>query len=125
MPYQIVDGHDNTGTLADVTIQPKSPGVLATRRTTGGDGTVYEDGLYVVWEYTNLSDSQWDTLITEFGLDGVYTNDVTIRTKKNDDRSFVNYNGTIVKPEQDQDVRRTNYMYRDAQFIIINLSTPS
>jgi hypothetical protein len=107
MPYQIVDGHNNAGTLADVTIQPRCPGISVRVVTDGNGGRVIKGKGRTQWIYENLTAAQFATLLTEFGLS--YTtapsNQVTIRTTVNHsatalDRSYANYNATISIPPE-------------------------
>jgi len=99
MPYQIVAGHDNPGTLVDLTIQPRSNGTFTTMPDiVSGDGTVYEDGpLSAQWIYSVLDETEYVTILSETGLTSVKSALVTIRTQNNA-RAFANYNAVIVRP---------------------------
>lgn len=120
--YRIANGHDNEAGFVVVSPQPRSPGILATSRDDAIDGTKREQGQYVIWEFSVLTDSEYSSLLTQFGLStSTLTNDVTIRTRAND-RSLVNKNGTIVLPEQGQDASREMAFWRNIRFLIINLS---
>ena len=100
MPYQIVDGHDNEGTLADVTLQPASPIVEAGRVRVAGDTLSYADGFETAyWAYEDLlPNSDYETLLTEFGVSAAESNEVTVRTYSRGTRTFANYNAVIRKP---------------------------
>ena len=118
MTYQIVDGYDNAGTLADVDPQPKSGGLMYPERIAALDGTEFDDGLlYTDWVYTMLTAAQYDSLLTAFGLASAITNEVTVKTIT-DDRTFANYNGMVVKPRMGKDVKYNRGFYHDARFRI-------
>lgn len=119
--YEIVDGYNNTGTLAAVDPQPSSIGIMYPRvRYT--PGAIYADGdPYTEWEYTSLTRTQFNSLRTAFGLtDTTIFNDVTIRTLDTGN-SWTAYNGRIFLVPKN----RTRYFWRNVTFRIINLETPS
>lgn len=122
MTYRIADGHNNEPEFADVSPQPRCPGLLYTRRVNSLNRTIYEDGVYTYWEFTALTDAQYASLLTQFGLsESTKTNQVTIRTRDNT-RQLVNKNGTIALPQQGQDASRQMAFYRDVRFYITELS---
>jgi hypothetical protein len=111
--YQIVDGFDHAGTLADVTIQPRSAPAQYARMQVGGDGLVYADGyLRTSWIYNSLTETDFAALLTEFGFnsDSVTANEVTVKTKGSS-RSFATYNAIIYrsKPSFDFYMKRVEF----------------
>lgn len=122
MTYRIADGHDEEANFADVTPQPRSPGILATERRYSLNRTPHEQALYTIWIYNSLTDAEYNSLLTQFGLsDANLSNDVTIRTTNNA-RSFVNKNATILLPEQGVDARREMAFWKDVSFYLTDLS---
>lgn len=100
MPYQVVDGYNNAGTLADMTPQPRCPEIEPGLLRNDGNGVLVEDGYSscdLIW--SALTDDELDTLYTQFGWsDTVPSNEVTIRLKANSDRDFANYNAVADRP---------------------------
>lgn len=122
MTYRIADGHDNEAGFTDVTPQPRSEGILATETRHSLNGTRHQQGLYVIWEYTALNDTQYSSLLAQFGIsEATPTNEVTIRTRDNA-HSLTNKNGTILLPERGVDARREMGFWRDVRFTIRDLS---
>jgi len=99
--YQIVSGHNNAGSLADVSIQPRSEPAKYGRVQIGGDQLAYADGsLRTAWVYNSLTESNYSTLLTEFGFSSESTMAVKVTVKtKNSARTFANYNAIIYRPE--------------------------
>jgi len=100
--YQVADGHDNEAGYSNITHQPRCEGVKYARTVDAPSGDVYEDGAYAdlihsTGEEQGLTAAQFDTLLTEYGLTTVNTNQITI-TLPDLDRTAVNYNATIVRP---------------------------
>jgi len=119
--YEIVDGHDNSGSLAAVTPQPRSTGIqYPAKRRFSASGAVYVDGsMTTTWIYDVLSRTERNTIYTQFGLsDTTIYNEVTIRTRGNDD-AFAVYNATVVAPEVERDVA----FWEDIEFKFINLES--
>lgn len=122
MTYQVADGADNEAGFSDVSPQPKSEGIKPTRRTYGADGTVIDEGKYVELEFNMLaSQSAYDSLLTQFGIDGTLTNVVTVSVR-DETWAFVNKNGTAVRPEMGRDARWNNFFPRDIVILIRDLS---
>lgn len=121
--YRIGDGPDVP--LLSLTVlspQPRSEGVKPVRRTFGGDGSVYDDGLYLELEWDVIgSASDYQALIdTIFGVTRPLTNEVTVYARNQYDQ-FVRYNGIAVSPENGRDVRRRNSFRRDLTILIKSL----
>ena len=104
MPYQFVSGYNNVGTLATLTIQPKSPGINPGRIRTAGDLLTYADGKRrTTWRFEpSLTEDDLATILTEIGLDAddfdPSSIKATIRTTVNSDRDFANFNAIVSLP---------------------------
>jgi len=116
--YRAADGHDNEPGLSLLSVQPRSGAIhYAVRRYTAGG--VYEDG-YATQDliYDTLSRDDLNTLRAEFGLsDSVIFNDITVRTRQNDD-TFANFNARVIGPVLD---KRDAAFWRSVVFRLINL----
>jgi hypothetical protein len=115
--YQIIDGHDNAGSLVDVSVQPRSTPMSYPEQQHTPDGTYPDGPLTQAWEYDTLTEAEFDALLTEFGLAlGTHFNDVTIKTRENDG-TFANYNARIIYPGS----LARKWFYRDVSFGLIYL----
>ena len=113
MSYQIAIGYNQAASLADVDPQPSSPGVQATRRYMALDGHAYNDGAdTAAWVFTALSESEYSSLLTAFGLTSAVSAEVTVKTTKHD-RSEANYNAIIIRPPR---LRFEYGAYRNVEF---------
>lgn len=99
--YQLAQGWNNAGSLAPVDPQPKVFGQKAARRTQAGDRLIYEDGFRsTVWKFGYLTLPQWKALQDSVGIgDGTPSAKVTVRTTKNYQHEFANFNAIIVEPD--------------------------
>lgn len=95
--FQIVDGFNNTGTLANVVIVPKSSEIKFEERTTAISGQVKSRGYaHQYWEY-KLSEDEFDAQKTEYGVsEADPSNEVTVNTRTNKFSVFDTYNAVIV-----------------------------
>ena len=122
--YSIADGFNSTGSYAVVTPQPYCPGILYPRHVIAVSSVEYNDGSpYTLWIYKgSLTPTQYNTLLTAFGLSTALYNDVTVAILDDALRStFHDYNGRIFKPVNGQDVRFETGRWWDATFKIKNL----
>lgn len=124
--YKVADGHDVAlGALSDIDPQPRSEGVQVTRRTHAGDGSVQDDGKYVVLEFTALSGtSEYQSLLSTFGVNSSTTNEVTVYMR-DETFAWVRMNGTAVRPVPGDDVAWKNYFPRDVRILIRDLEAAS
>ena len=122
MSYKIATGYDVAlVSLADMVPQPRSTGIQYTRRTFGGDGSVYEEGPYIPLEFSMLeSAAQYLALLTQFGLHDRLTNGVTVLIP-NDFYAETRYSGLAVRPQIGQDGQRRDYFLRDFTLLIKTL----
>lgn len=122
MTYQVADGHDVALiSLNPVIPQPTSEGIKATRRSYAASGGVYDEGRYVELEFSVLgSETSYQTLLSEFGVNTVLTNDVTVYVR-DEKYTWVRMNGTAVRPEVGQDVQWRRYFPRNITILIKDL----
>jgi hypothetical protein len=128
MTYQIVDGYNNEATLAAVTVQPLSQGIIAGRFSIAGDGSKVHDGFpSTVWEYTALTDTQFAALNTQFGVSrDTPSNQVTIQTNPHEDAdTWQVFNGIIDYPNVTREGNYRNGFWHDVEYQIRRLTTPS
>lgn len=120
--YKVADGHDVAANLLTATSpQPKSEGIKTTRRSYGGDNSVYDEGKYIELEFTVIGTAtQYQTLLTAFGVNSALTNEVTVLIP-NETFTFVRMNGTAVRPEPGREVRRNNYFIRNVVILVKDL----
>lgn len=122
--YMIADGNDNTAGLAGVSPQPSSDPIVPGRLTWSASRTRYADGMsHTNWIFTSVTPDEYEALLTAFGLsDSARSNAVTIRTKKNDGRTYANYNAIIHLPDEDRELkfRRPADLY-EVEFLITDM----
>lgn len=108
--------------LDPIVPQPRSTaGVQAAQRDFGADGSVFETGLFIVLEWTNLgSVSEYQTLLGQLGLDSALRNAITLYAP-NFERVWTRYNGYAVRPAT------PNYTYfpRDVRVVVNRLAASS
>jgi len=124
--YKVADGHDVAlESLNDADPQPRSDGIKATRRTYAADGSVFDEGCYVELEFGMVpSVSDYQTLLTQFGVQSALTNEVTVYVR-DETFAWVRMNGTAVRPEPGRDVRWRDYFPRDIVILIKDLAAVS
>jgi hypothetical protein len=126
MTYRVADGHDVAlVSLSDVDPQPRSTGIQTTRRTFAADGTVQDDGKYIILEFTALaSASEYQSVLSEFGIQTATSNDVTVYIR-DETFAWARYNGTAIRPQPGQDVKWKDYFPRDVAILIRDLEASS
>jgi hypothetical protein len=126
MTYKVADGHDVAlGSLNDVDPQPRSTGIQTTRRTFAADGTVQDDGRYVILEWTAIENvSEYQSLLSSFGIETATTNDVTVYVR-DETFAWARMNGTAVRPQPGQDVKWKDYFPRDVMIMVRDLEAAS
>lgn len=98
--YQMATGHDVALLDLDPIVpQPRSTnGVQAAQRDFGSDGSVFEQGLYLVLEWNSLtSAAAYQTLLAQFNLDDLLRQAVTIYAP-DFQRTWRRYNGYAIRP---------------------------
>jgi hypothetical protein len=100
--YQVAQGFDNTGGLADIatTHDPKCPGISDGELFWAGDGLEYEEGYReadLVWGFLTLADM--DAFMDQVGLNSTTKSvEITIRMPTNFGRAMTNFNAVISRP---------------------------
>lgn len=99
MTFQIVSGTNNSGSLTDVTPQPRCSGFRYARVQYTGSN-VYRDGQYQEWDWGYMTRTRWAALLTQIGATSATKRvAVTVRTVSNDYTTFANYNAVAILPE--------------------------
>jgi hypothetical protein len=99
MPYQIAASWNNAAGLTTLSVQPRDAGIQPGLRRRAGNLLMYEDGMESVnWIFDLLFADQYEDLLTELGLASATSAKVTVRTTRNTDRAFANYNAVIERP---------------------------
>ena len=122
--YRVADGFDVA--LVSLTVlnpQPKSNGVQFTSRSFAADGTPTNQGPFIELVWTALSNANYDTIMTAFGLTSAYHNDVTIYAR-DENWDYSRFNGKAIKPNIGED-RDWDIFPRDMRILIRNLEALS
>jgi hypothetical protein len=120
--YRVKDTHDQTLTEnEDVVPQPRTTGVRVTRRSHSVSGGLKDEFLYVEMLFSSLeSVTQYQAVLTQFGVLSAMTNEVTIMCRDAALR-WKRYNGTAVRPQQGVDVQWSRYFPRDVVMLVRDL----
>ena len=104
MSYTVATGHDQTGSLANITTQPASEGAVYPERFSAVGGSLYDDGtryIDLVWGDA-LTEAEALMLLQEFGLwNGsvtVNTANITLYAPTSMPRVWKNWNGVAMLP---------------------------
>lgn len=122
--YKVGLGH-NVAEISLTTIrpQPRTTGIQTVERSVSISGQVYEHAEYVVFNFDfSESPTDYQSLLTLFGLDDSLTEEVTVYIRSWD-FSWVRKNGLAVRPEVGRDVAWQNFFPRGIEILIKNLST--
>ena len=123
MAYKVLPGGDQPLIdLVTITPQPRCNGLRYTRTSHTAAGGMVVEGAYAVLEWDVIEDAtDYDTLLTQFGLDLGTSEAVTILLP---DEFYVltRYNGVALRPVAGETVRREGYFIRDVSIIIRNLT---
>ncbi len=128
MGYQFASGFDSAGSLAELAVQPRSPGIMYPSRINAISSFAYEDGeAYTEWFFEALTPAEYQALLTTLGLATGTTiaAECTVRTTQNDtglacERDYANYNAIIVMGRHGRDTRYDGNAYR-AEFTLKRL----
>ena len=111
--YKVATGHNQTGSLADIALQPSSDGAKYPERLNVVDGGLYDDGtryIDLLWKDALRTDTDATTLLQEFGLwNGsvtVNTANVTIYAPTSVPRSWKNWNGVALLPRMNESANK-------------------
>ncbi len=126
MVYAVLPGGDQPLIdLVTITPQPRCSGLRYTRTSYTAAGGMNLEGPYAVLEWDVIEDAtDYDTLLTQFGLDLGTSEDVTI-TLPNELFAETRYNGKCLRPVAGETVRREGYFIRDVQIVVKNLTVAS
>lgn len=105
MVYQVASGWNNTGSLEDISIQPRLGGIRDGVRNIAGDGLTKVDGFsngILVFDRATSS-SEYNSLLTELNVASSVSAKITITLPQNSDRTFQNYNAIITRPNLPDD----------------------
>ena len=120
--YRAKINHDIAlGSLTVLSPQPDpGPAIQTTRRTFGGDGTVYDEARYVELHWSLLDDaSAYTTILTVFGLNASTENaDVTVYVR-DEVFAWVRMNGIAVRPMPGKTVKWGDVQSRPIDITIL------
>lgn len=119
--YLLQLGHDVTLNNTHVIVpQPRSPGVQVVTRSVGVSMVRHETGLWIPLRWNVLNVTHYQALIEAFGLETALEADVSVSVP-DFQYDFRFYNGTAIRPEQGQDIRRDGHFLKDITILIVNL----
>lgn len=118
--YRVADGHDVAlGSLTVLSPQPRSPGLEYTEQTFSLNGTPNNQAPYVTLVWTAISETQYDTIMTAFGLAAADYNDVTVYIR-DENFNYARKNGRAIKPLPGRGVN-WDYFPRNLEILVRNL----
>lgn len=102
--------------------QPRGTLVQPVQRGYGANGTVHDQGGFCIWTWEIVVDQETDyqSLIANFGLDNADEREVTIYTKSGR-MVWTRYNAIAQLPEPNIDVKYERGMPRDVQIHFTDL----
>lgn len=120
--YLVADGHDvPEGSMTALDPQPRSRGIQYTRQTFAADGTPVNEGPFVELVYNVVgSKSQYQSILTDFGLLAADSNAVTVKVR-DEEFDFVRKNGLAIKPLPGTGVDWSNYFPRNVVILVRDL----
>lgn len=122
--YRVADGHDVVlGSLTVLNPQPRSPGIQYARRRFGADGAPANEGPFVELIWTIVTNAEYDTIMSNFGLTSTDSNDVTVYVR-DENWDYARKNGKAIKPNIGQD-RDWDIFPRDMVILIRDLEDAS
>ena len=124
--YRVADGFKVAlGSLTTLDPQPRSAGIQYTRQSFAGNGTPINEGPYVVliWDVIGTK-TQYQSLLTTFGLLSADSNDVTVYVR-DENFDYVRMNGKAIKPLPGTGVEYKSYFIRDFTILIRDLEDVS
>lgn len=115
--YQVAAGHNNEAGYANLSPQPRCPGVFYAAWTQTPDGASEPEGRpYAELIFEALDEDAYSSLLTQFGLASANYALITI-TLPGADRAADNWNGVISIPERPQFFN----FYQDVRFMVRRL----
>lgn len=122
MQYLVGEGHNEPLIdLVAIDPQPRCEGLKASRESFAASGVVVREANYaeLVWDVIE-NQSQYETLLAQFGLDALVSANVTV-TLPNALYTSTRYNGRAVRPLTGQTIRQAEYFLRDVVIVIKDL----
>lgn len=119
--YGVADGHNQGSATSAISPQPRCEGIQVTRRNFAADGSVIDEAEYVEFIFDLVgSVSEYQSILTQFGILNAKTNEVTIDVR---DATFANVekNGLAIQPRIGHDVRWQRYFPRDIVILVRDL----
>lgn len=120
--YRVGDGFDVVyGSLTLLSPQPSSVGLRYARQSFAADGTPVNEGpfLEVVWNVLGTK-TQYQTILTAFGLLNADSNDVTINAR-DENFDYTRYNGKAIKPVPENGVQWRRPFPRNITILVRDL----
>jgi len=101
--------------------QPKSAGIQVTRRNHAADGSISEDGQYIILEYSALESAEmYQDVLDQFDL--MDNNSAAVTIYARDSRwDFHRYNGIAVYPEMGREAEWRDLFPRNISILIHSL----
>lgn len=120
--YKVADGFDVVlGSMTDISPQPRTEPIRPTRRSFPASGVPIDEGDYVEFIWAVMTETQYQSILTQFGLSGSATsNEVTVYVN---DGTFtaVRKNGLAIRPIVGDGLVRDGYQVRDVIILVRNL----
>lgn len=121
--YSVGSGHDVALVDLDLLVpQPHSEGIKPARRTHSLDGSIHEEAWYIelIWDTVGWNAIRYRSILSQFGLTNSYISPVTIYVP-GIDYQYTRFNGTAIRPEVGEDVRRQRIFMRDIVVLVRDL----
>lgn len=116
MTYQYASGWNNPEGLTAISIQPRCSGIKKAEKRFSVSSVAHSSGAqYADLIFTVLLAADFDGLLAELDLDDAESARGTFSLPI-DDRTFANFNGTIIKPDPDY-----QYWYKDIVFRVADV----
>lgn len=107
--------------LDPIVPQPRSQGVMAARREYTASGGVHEENRYIELVWDAITEEDYASILTQFGLTASLTASVTIMAPEIY-YAWNRFNGQVVRPALGEDTKRQNFFVRDVVLLIRNLT---
>lgn len=124
--YMVGIGHDVAEVdLVTLDPQPHSMGIRPTVRKRPLSAKVYEDALYVEFDYGAFEDEdQYMNVLEDWGLDEDDTANVTIYCR-GERRQWVRKNVIAARPEMGKDIVHRDFFIRNGVILCTDLEDPA
>ena len=126
--YRVATGHDVVlGSLTVLDPEPSEQhggGIQYTQLSYSASGVVSKQGAYFPFRWERLTATEYDTILTDFGLDAADYADVTVYVRDTDLATWVRKNGVAQRPMPGEMVSWDIHA-RDVTIIVRNLEDAS